>query len=89
MHETALKLSELNDLDIRPVTSEHFKTFGRVLEGYDFSDLIRYMLDETDIPAKGNTYIASVPEMENFPVVGDVEQYLYGGMPVQLAPMRG
>ena len=89
MHETALKLSELNDLDIRPVTSEHFKTFGRVLEGYDFSDLIRYMLDETDIPAEGNTYIASVPEMENFPVVGDVEQYLYGGMPVQVGYCNG
>ena len=32
MHETALKLSQLNDLDIRPVTSERFKTFGRVLD---------------------------------------------------------
>lgn len=89
MHETALKLSQLNDLDIRPVTSDHFKTFGRVLEGYDFSPLTRYLLDETEIPPEGNTYIAAVPAMEELPISHDVERYLYGGMPIEVGYCNG
>ncbi|MBQ8470135.1 MAG: DUF4867 family protein, partial [Clostridia bacterium] len=89
MHETALKLSQLNDLDIRPVTSERFKTFGRVLEGYDFTELTKYLLDETDIPKEGNVYIASVPSMEALPVCREVEQYLYGGMPIEVGYCNG
>ena len=83
-------LNEVNDVVIRSVLDrEAFKTYGRVVEGYDFTALVRYMEEKTGIPENGNIYVASVEEMEQFPVMGSIRNRIYGGMPIQIGYCNG
>ena len=83
-------LNEVNDVTIKSVLdTEAFKTYGRVVEGYDFSEITAYMEAHTEIPEAGNVYVASVPEMEAFAEKERVENLIYGGMPIQIGYCNG
>lgn len=82
-------LNEVNDVKIYSVFDDEFKTYGRILNGYDFSDLIHYMNNKTEIPYAGNTYVPSVPEMEKTGVFSDIQAVFYGGMPAQIGYCNG
>lgn len=82
-------LNEVNNVPIHAVDSELFQSYGRVIEGYDFSELIQYMRDETEIPETGNVYVASVPEMEGMQEKSRMETLLYGGLPIQIGYCNG
>ncbi|MBE5763936.1 MAG: DUF4867 family protein [Clostridiales bacterium] len=82
-------LNEVNDVKIYSVFDEEFKTFGRVVEGYDFSQIIDYMENNTSIPDAGNIYVPSVEDMEKLPIKKQVEDILYGGMPIQIGYCNG
>ena len=82
-------LNEVNDVKIYSVFDEEFKTFGRVVEGYDFSQIIDYMENNTPIPDAGNIYVPSVEDMEKLPIKKEVEDILYGGMPIQIGYCNG
>lgn len=83
-------LNEVNDVTIKSVLdAEAFKTYGRVVEGYDFSEITAYMEAHTEIPETGNVYVASVPEMEAFAEKERVENLIYGGMPIQIGYCNG
>lgn len=83
------ELRKCNDVPILSVDDEAFKSFGRVLKGYDFCVLTAYMEECTEIPAEGNVYVASVEELENFPVAEEVRACVYGGMPIQIGYCNG
>jgi len=83
------RLNDVNDVKILSVFDNAFKTYGNIVVGYDFSELISYMEKSTDIPEKGNIYVASVEDMEAFPVVREVENFFYGGMPIQVGYCNG
>ena len=82
-------LNKVNDVKIYSVLDAEFKPYGRVVEGYDFSALVDYMKAKTPVPEQGNIYIASVPDMEAFAVKDEIENVLYGGMPVQIGYCNG
>ncbi len=82
-------LNEVNDVEIKPVTDPDFASYGRVLTGYDFSELIAYMEKETPIPESGNVYVASVPEMESIPVAQEIQKKVYGDMPIEVGYCNG
>ena len=83
-------LNEVNDVSIKSVLDhEAFKTYGRVVTGYDFSEVVDYMEKETPIPEQGNVYVASVPEMEKLSVKDKVENLIYGGMPIEIGYCNG
>ncbi len=83
------RLRKVNDVKIYSVLDSEFKPYGRIVNGYDFSDLVEYMKESTPIPEQGNIYVASVPELEKFSVKDEVEDVLYGGMPVQIGYCNG
>jgi hypothetical protein len=83
------RLNQVNDVKILSVNSPEFAPYGRIVTGYDFSGLIDYMEKETSIPENGNIYIASVPEMEQNPVMEQMQNVLYGGMPIQIGYCNG
>jgi hypothetical protein len=84
------KLSKINaPLPLKKISEKSFLPYGKVISGYDFSDLIRFMEQETTIPDEGNIYKASVPEMEQYPVKVNLENGLYGEMPVQVGYCNG
>ncbi len=82
-------LNEVNDVKIYSVFDEEFKTFGKVIEGYNFNPLIEYMKNDTTIPDNGNIYVPSIEEMEKLPIKYEVEDILYGGMPIQIGYCNG
>lgn len=83
------RLNEVNDVTVYSVQDSAFQTYGRIVTGYDVTPLISYMESQTEIPAQGNIYIASVPELEADPVRQKFQQGIYGGMPIQIGYCNG
>lgn len=83
------RLNKVNDVPVYSVFDKKFLSYGRVLEGYDFSEITEYMLAHTDIPENGNIYVPGVDEMENTEIRKTVEKTLYGSMPVQIGYCNG
>lgn len=83
------RLNKVNDVKIYSVFDSEFASYGRVLEGYDFSELVAYMQENTPIPENGNIYVPSVPEMEKLPVKDEVQSVMFGEMPVQIGYCNG
>ncbi len=81
-------LSEINGMEIHEVTSEKFKTFGKVVSGIDFSVFENYM-NGTEIPADGNVYVPSAFPMETLEVASQIQNEIYGGMPIQIGYCNG
>lgn len=82
-------LNQVNDVPVLSVTDPAFAPYGRVVTGYDFSEMIRYMQDNTPIPESGNIYIPGVPEMEAMPAAAQVQKTFYGDMPIQVGYCNG
>jgi len=82
-------LNEVNDVKIYPIESDEFKSYGRIISGYDFTDLIQYMESNTTVPESGNLYVASVPEMESFGIKEKLQACFYGGLDIQIGYCNG
>ena len=82
-------LNEVNKVKIYSIFDEEFKTYGRIVNGYDFSQLIEYMENNTTIPEVGNVYVPSIKEMEQMDICKEVQEVLYGNMPIQIGYCNG
>lgn len=83
------KLNKLNDVEIKSVFDKEFNSYGRIINEYDFDELINYVENNTDIPQDGNVYIPSVEEMEEMSIKYDLQNVFYGGMPIQIGYCNG
>lgn len=83
------RLNQVNDVPVLSVNDPEFQSYGRVVKGYDFSPLISYMEQKTDIPENGNIYVASVEELEQLPVAGQLRNSFYGEMDIQVGYCNG
>ncbi len=82
-------LNEVNDIKIHSVFDDEFKTFGSIITGYDFSELIAYMEKSTPIPESGNIYIPSDEGLESLTAFEEIQSGIYGGMPIQIGFCNG
>ena len=83
------RLNQVNDVKILSVFDSEFKTYGNVVTDFDFGPIVSYMEQHTEIPETGNVYVASVPEMEELSPKKEVENFFYGGMPIQVGYCNG
>ena len=83
------RLNRINKVKIHSIYSKEFASYGRVLKGYDWSELIEYMKEKTVVPEERNTYVPSVEEMENKSVSKKVELEVYGGLPIEVGYCNG
>lgn len=74
-------------LEIKKITDPAFRTYGRIVTGYDCTELIDKMR-ETPLPEEV-IYVASVAELEALPVAGEIEKNLYGQIPIQVGYCNG
>ena len=74
-------------MTVRKVTDPAFKAYGRVITGYDFSGLLKAM-EQTPLP-EDVIYIPSLPEMEALPAAKELENGIYGQMPIQIGCCNG
>lgn len=75
-------------MKIQSVFDESFKSYGQVLKGYDFSELLKVLHDNT--PAGPDVeYKPSVACLEACSVFGQLQNREYGGMPIQIGYCNG
>lgn len=84
------RLNSVNDVKIYSVyDDEKFRTYGKIVEDFDFSEAVDYMIKETAIPTENNIYLPSDKSIENFGVFQSVKNIIYGGMPIQVGYCNG
>ena len=74
-------------MKIQKVTDPAFRKFGQVLEGYDFTGIIKEM-KHTPVP-EDVIYVPSVEELEALDIMKDLQNKGYGGLPVQIGYCNG
>jgi len=75
-------------MTIHSVYDDEFRSYGRVVSGYDFSELLS-ALEKTPLNKEGTAYVASEPSLEALDIKKVLERNLYGGMPIQLVYCNG
>lgn len=84
------RIRNLNqNLNILTVNDDEFKNYGKLLNNFDFSKLIEYAENNIEIPKSGNRYIASVEEIENFDVIRDIKETIYGTLEIEAGECVG
>lgn len=74
-------------MEIKKVTDPAFAVYGKVVTGYDLSDLLTAM-EKTPLP-DDTIYVASDRELEKLPVCRLMERNLYGQLPIQVGYCNG
>ena len=74
-------------MKIQKVTDPAFRKYGQVLEGYDFTGLIKEM-KHTPFP-EDVIYVPSVEELEALDIMKDLQNKGYGGLPIQIGYCNG
>lgn len=74
-------------MKIQKVTDPAFRKYGQVLEGYDFTGLIKEM-KHTPVP-EDVIYVPSVEELEALDIMKDLQNKGCGGLPVQIGYCNG
>ena len=75
-------------MTIHSVYDPEFKLYGKVLEGYDTTCLVKAM-NTIPLPESGTAYEPSIPALEATCLYGLFQNNAYGGMPVQLGMCWG
>lgn len=75
-------------MNIESVYDPAFASYGKILRGYDTSELLETLERVTPLP-DGVSYVPSQPELEALPIAAQIAANAYGGMPAQLGWCNG
>lgn len=75
-------------MEIKSVFDKEFAPYGQIHEGYGLDGLFAAM-DAIPLPEEGTAYQPFIESLEAQPVFRQLEEYAYGGMPVQLGMCWG
>ena len=84
-----LKRFNATSLILRHVRDPEFTEYGRLLKGYDFSEMIDYTCQKTLVPEAGNIYVASERGLEELSLSKELEQEVFGTMPIEVGYCNG
>ena len=76
-------------MKIKSVFSKSFAKYGKVLEGYDVSELVKKLNDSTPCPTDATVYKPGEPVLEKLSIMKDFTDGAYGGMPIQIGYCNG
>ena len=74
---------------IKSVFSNNFEKYGKVLTGYDVTDLLKKLDETTKKPENATIYEPGDAGLEALPVAKEFSTNAYGGMPVQVGYCNG
>lgn len=74
-------------MKIQKVTDAAFQKYGRIVDNVDFTALVNAM-KETPVP-DGVVYEPSVEALEKLPVKAEIQNVVYGEMPIQIGYCNG
>ena len=75
-------------MKIYSVNDPEFREYGRVVKGYDLTELLEGMM-KTPCPADGTIYVPGDPELEKLAVSKQLEEQMYGFIPIQVGYCNG
>ena len=75
-------------MKIISVFDPEFAEFGKVLSGYDTTELVEAM-NKIEMPAEGVAYEPGIDSLEAVSIFGDLADNAFGGMPIQLGMCWG
>lgn len=78
----------VKEMKLQNITDGTFQKYGRIIEGCDFSDLLKAMGD-TPCPADEVIYVPSDAELEKLSEFECLRDVVYGGLPVQIGYCNG
>lgn len=81
--------TEDNNMKIQSVSDDAFRTYGRVVDGYDYKLLLERLEDTTPKPADSVIYVPSDAGLEDTPAYAQLRDNCYGGMPIQIGFCNG
>ncbi|MBO5484735.1 MAG: DUF4867 family protein [Lachnospiraceae bacterium] len=76
-------------MKIQSVFDDSFKTYGRIVDGYDYNLLLERLEAATEKPADSVIYVPSDSQLEDTPAYAQLQDNCYGGMPVQIGYCNG
>lgn len=76
-------------MKIQSVFDDAFRTYGRVVDSYDYSLLLERLEANTPKPADSVVYVPSVAELEENPAYAQLRDNCYGGMPIEIGYCNG
>ncbi|MBR1640287.1 MAG: DUF4867 family protein [Treponema sp.] len=76
-------------MKIKSVFSHAFEKYGKVLTGYDVTDLLKKLDETTKKPDNGTIYEPGDAGLEALPVAKEFSDNAYGGMPIQVGYCNG
>jgi len=76
-------------MKIKSVFSHSFEKYGKVLTGYDVTDLLKKLDDTTKKPADAVIYEPGDAGLEALPIAKEFSDNAYGGMPIQVGYCNG
>lgn len=76
-------------LKIQSVNDAAFAKYGRVVEGFNFTKLLEVLNNTTEAPADAVIYVPSDAALEATPVMEELRNNVYGGMPIQIGYCNG
>lgn len=75
-------------MKIYSVLDDAFRAYGQIMDGIDTKELLEVLEQDTPVP-DGVEYVASAPNLEALDAARQIQDHLYGGMPVQLGWCNG
>ena len=76
-------------MKIKSVFSHAFEKYGKVLTGYDVTDLLKKLDETTKKPDNSTIYEPGDAGLEALPVAKEFSENAYGGMPIQVGYCNG
>ncbi len=74
---------------IKSVFSHSFEKYGKVLTGYDVTDLLKKLDETTKKPDNAVIYEPGDAGLESLPIAKELSDNAYGGMPIQIGYCNG
>jgi len=74
---------------LRNVHDKAFNEYGFVLEGYNFKDIIGTLENNTEKPENKVVYVPSDSRFEVLPIFRELQDRLFGGLPIQAGFCNG
>ncbi|WP_068505061.1 DUF4867 family protein [Paenibacillus kribbensis] len=82
--KTIERLNQVNaPLVIHEVMSEAFRSYGRLLTHFNTAELTKCARETISIPDQGNRYVPSVAKIEAFGIIHQIQDEVYGQLPIQ------
>ncbi len=75
-------------MKIYSVYDKEFKSYGKVLDGYDATELLKAM-ESIELPESGTSYKPGIKELEDCSIYTKLKTNAYGDMPFQLGMCWG